>query len=36
MKRALVTGGGGFLGIHIVRELVAAGVETTSLSLIHI
>ena len=32
MKRALVTGGGGFLGIHIVRELVAAGVETISLS----
>ncbi len=32
MKRALVTGGGGFLGIHLVRELVAAGIETTSLS----
>lgn len=32
MKRALVTGGGGFLGLQIVRELIAAGVETTSLS----
>lgn len=32
MKRALVTGGGGFLGLHLVRRLVASGVETTSLS----
>ena len=32
MRRAIVTGGGGFLGSWIARELVARGVETTSLS----
>lgn len=29
MKRALVTGGGGFVGLAIVRQLVAMGVATT-------
>lgn len=27
MKRALVTGGGGFVGIHIVKQLRAAGID---------
>jgi UDP-glucose 4-epimerase len=30
MKRALVTGGSGFLGSYIVRELVHAGIQTIS------
>ena len=29
MKRALVTGGGGFVGLAIVRQLAAMGVETS-------
>ena len=32
IKKALVTGGGGFLGKAIVKKLVAAGIETASFS----
>ncbi len=30
-KKALVTGGAGFIGSHIVEELVEMGVETISI-----
>lgn len=35
VSRVLVTGGAGFIGSHIVDELVAAGVEVVSLDLLH-